>query len=258
MVGSLSIVCATLAQQPASGASIGSVWDFVVKGGLVMIPIGICSLLAVAIAVERLIVLRRSRVIPGSFIEGLRGVLGAGGDVQARAVEYCRANPSPIARICEAGMRQWSRPIERAEKQIAEAGQREVLGMRKNLRGLAVLASVAPLLGLLGTITGMIRAFQTVATNAEALGRTELLARGIYEAMITTAAGLVVAIPTLLIFHFLSSRIERFVLEMDWACVELFERLGAGADSVAEPKRAAPTPSPTETVHGGVVAGAIA
>jgi biopolymer transport protein ExbB len=96
--------------------------------------------------------------------------------------------------------------------------------MRKRLRSLVVITALAPLLGLTGTIFGMIRAFQTVALSSEALGKAELLARGIYEAMITTAAGLLVAMPTLVLFHFLAGRVEQMAHELDRLAVGFVNR----------------------------------
>lgn len=211
-----------IASPGPNAATVTSVWDFVVKGGIVMIPIGACSLVALTLAVERMVSLRRSRVIPEGFVRGLLDVLGQGGS--ARAADYCRSNPSPMARVCEAGLRRWDSPLDHVEKLMAEAGLRELTLLRKYLRGLSVIGSVAPLLGLLGTIFGMIKAFQTVAQSAEALGRTELLAGGIYEAMITTAAGLIVAIPSLLLYHLISAKIDRLIGEIDSACQSLLER----------------------------------
>ncbi|MGE3108077.1 MAG: MotA/TolQ/ExbB proton channel family protein [Phycisphaerales bacterium] len=212
-----------IAQAAPSGAGIASVWDFAVKGGILMIPIAICSLIAIALGAERLISLRRERVIPSRFLSDIRAALSAAPPDLARARALCESRPSPMARICEAALARWSRPVEEVEKHVAEMGQREAMGLRKYVRGLSVIASVSPLLGLLGTIFGMIRAFQTVATSGEALGKTEMLAGGIYEAMITTAAGLIVAIPTLILYHFIGSRVERLVLEMDAACISLVE-----------------------------------
>lgn len=223
---------------PTNAAAITSVWDYAVKGGVVMIPIALCSLIAVALFAERLISLQRRKVMPPAFMDGLRQVL-SGGDVR-KAIDFCRSLPSPIARIAEAGLRRWNSPIEYVEKHIAEAGQREAILLRKYLRGLSVIAAVSPLLGLLGTIFGMIKAFQTVAAAGEALGRTELLAEGIYEAMITTAAGLIVAIPTLLAHHFLASRVDGMVLDMDRACIDLVENRGAGERPVITPEEVVP------------------
>lgn len=205
-----------------SSAAVTSIWDFVVKGGPVMIPLGICSLVAVAIIVERLISLRRTRIIPPDFVAGVRGVLRAGRNVDA-ALEYCRTHPSPIANVFSAGIRRLGESIELLERHIQEAGEREILRLRKHLRLLSLITSISTLLGLLGTIFGMITAFQTVATSGEALGRTELLARGIYEALITTAAGLIVAIPAMIAYHGIAAKIERLVMEIDERTVEFVE-----------------------------------
>jgi biopolymer transport protein ExbB len=165
-----------------SSVQIETVWDFVVKGGWMMIPIGLCSLITMTVVAERLVSLRRKRIIPPTFLSGLRGKLTDDPNDVAGALEYCRSNGSPVANVFAAGIR-----------------------------------------GLLGTIFGMITAFQTVATSGEALGKTELLAGGIYEAMITTAAGLIVAIPSLVCYHWLSSVVQRIVMDIDEMSVDFVE-----------------------------------
>ena len=188
----------------ASAVQVQSVWDFVVKGGPMMIPIAIGSLVALAVVVERLVSPRDNQ----------------------QALEYCRRNDSPVARVFAAGIKRLGEPVDLLEKHIQEAGRREVFKLRKYLRLLAVIASISPLMGLLGTIFGMIDAFQTVAISGEALGKTELLAKGIYEAMITTAAGLLVTIPVLIAYHWISGRIDSRVSEMDQMTVEFVEEFG--------------------------------
>lgn len=206
----------------SSAASVQSVWDFVTKGGLMMIPIGICSLIALTILVERALSLRRRKVIPAGFLSGVRESLNRGDDRQ-KAIEYCKKDASPMAIIVAAGIKKLGRPAELIEKSMQGAGERAVLMLRRYTRALAVIASVSPLLGLLGTIIGMIHAFQTVATSPEALGRAELLARGIYVAMITTAAGLMVAIPALIGYHWVCAKIEGLVSEMDHVAMEFLD-----------------------------------
>lgn len=221
---SLSLLAQADAGQNASAAvQVQSVWDFIVKGGPMMVPIGLASLLALAIVIERAFSLRRRKVIPPGFLAGLEEKLSNGAEDRDQALAYCRENGTPLANVLAAGIRRLGDPIERVEKHIEQAGQREVLSLRKYLRALALIASITPLMGLLGTIFGMIRAFQTVATAAEALGRTELLAKGIYEAMITTAAGLLVAIPVLIGYHWLAAKVQRLVLEMDRMVVDFVE-----------------------------------
>jgi biopolymer transport protein ExbB len=207
----------------ASSVTVTSIWDFIVKGGIVMIPIGICSLVALTVVIERLVSLRRRRIIPASFVPGLTDVLNGDMEDREKAVAYCEGDGSPLANIFMAGIKRLGSSIERLEKQIQEAGEREVVKLQKYLRVLSLVAALAPLLGLLGTVFGMINAFQTVAVSADALGKTELLARGIYEALITTAAGLLVAIPTIVAYHFFAAKIDRFVAEMDLLVSEFLE-----------------------------------
>jgi biopolymer transport protein ExbB len=228
----------------AADAVPTSVWDFVVKGGVMMIPIGLCSLVAMTVVAERLVSLRRRRVIPETFLPGLRKIMSKHPDEPRRAIEYCRRDGSPVSRVFAAGLRRLGGSLDVVERHIQEAGQREVLGLRKYLRVLSVIATVTPLLGLLGTILGMITAFQTVASSADALGRTEMLAGGIYEAMVTTAAGLVVAIPVLVCYHWLSARVQNTVMEIDHMTVDFVADLADGGAVIVENGAAAAVAAP--------------
>ena len=229
-----SVVSAVLAGMSGQGAGVDvvpaldsvevqSVWDFILKGGPMMIPLAICSLVALAVIVERIMSLRRNRVIPPGFMDGLKAEMKNGTEDHARAIDFCRRNGSPIANILAAGIRKLAKPVEVVEKHIQDAGEREMVRLRKYLRLLSVVAAIAPLMGLLGTIFGMIRAFQTVAIAPEAMGKTALMAKGIYEAMITTAAGLILAIPVLVCYHWISAKIDRLVFDMDQLTVEFIE-----------------------------------
>lgn len=206
--------------ESAGAVQVQSVWDFLIKGGPVIVPILLCSLAALTVVVERCLVLQRKRVIPPGFGAAVRAALS---ESPAAAVACCAAHPSPLANVFLAGLKRMSASPERREKAIEEAGAREVFVLRRRLRLLAVVAALAPVLGLLGTVFGMINAFQTVALSGEALGKTELLAKGIYEALITTAAGLLLAIPAMICHHALSARVDRLVFEMDRLTVDFFE-----------------------------------
>lgn len=222
---------------PPDAVKVQSVWDFVSKGGPMMIPILLCSLVALTVIIERTLSLRRRNIIPRRFMAGLKKALGDGGSDRTAALEYCRKSDSPIAHVLAAGIKKLGEPVELVEKHIQEAGERQVLKLRKYLRLLSVTASLAPLMGLLGTIFGMIIAFQTVATSGEALGKAELLAKGIYQAMITTAAGLMLAIPVVMAYHWFSAKIEGFVAEIDCLSVEFVEDWAESAcDETATPK----------------------
>lgn len=232
-----------------------SIFDLAVKGGIVMIPIGLCSLVMLAIVAERAIQLRRRNVIPPGFLGGLRGVLRDPERDRAAALEYCRTRGGPAGRVFGVAVRRLGEPEESLERHINEAGQREVPLLRKRLRVLSVIASVSTLLGLLGTIFGMIKAFQTVAASAEALGRTELLARGIYEAMITTAAGLIVSIPAVVAYHWLAAKADGLVDQLDRVAAEFVEEFGrahhAGSPVTVVPSAAAPSVNGAAPAHAG-------
>ena len=222
----------------SDAVKVQSIWDFVVKGGPVMVPIGVCSLVALTVVIERLVSLRRGRIIPRDFQPTLTGLLGDRGEGgRQKSLEYCQKHGTPIAAIFAAGIKKLGEPVELVERHIQETGQREVLKLRKYLRTLSVIAAISPLLGLLGTILGMIIAFETVAASAEALGRTELLAKGIYQAMITTAGGLIVAIPVVIAYHWFSARVEQLVAEIDAMVVDFIEEYAQPVPSVVSVTR---------------------
>lgn len=241
---------------PGAGdsAKVQSVWDFMIKGGPMMIPILLCSLVALTVIVERLLSLRRRRIIPANFLPGLTKIIDQDNADSQRALDHCRINESSIANIFAALVKRLGQPVEVIEKHVADAGEREVFKLRKYLRVLSVIAAIGPLLGLLGTIFGMIIAFQTVATSGQALGKAELLAEGIYQAMITTAAGLMVAIPSLIAYHWLSAKIEHLVVEMNNMTVDFIDEyagprqpppsLSSGAVSIT------PTEQPADSAGG--------
>jgi len=205
---------------PTSGAE-ESLWSLLWKGGPVMIPLALASVLAVAIAFERLFSLRRRKIIPERFVAGLKDSFTESEIDVERAVSYCDRSVTPVGRIFRAGIRNLSRGEELIEKAIEDAGSREVDKMKRSLRGLAVIASVSPLLGLLGTVYGMIDAFQTATSVG--LGKAEVLAQGIYQALVTTATGLTIAIPALLVFQYLNTRVDALVDEIDDMGIEFME-----------------------------------
>jgi biopolymer transport protein ExbB len=207
---------------------VHSVLDFILKGGPVMLLIVVCSLVALAVIVERLIVLRRRNVMPPAFLESIKAVA----DDRTRALDLCNANSSPSAHVLAAAIKRRGEPLEAIEKAVAEAGRREIIGLRQRMRLLGALPQVATMLGLLGTIFGMIKTFQAVAASGQALGKTETLARGIFEAWTNTAAGLLVAIPVLIAYHVLLGRIDGLVVGLDRMAVDFVEN-HAGRPGVA-------------------------
>ena len=206
--------CRTAWGVPVDAAAVpkDTLFDLVLKGGPVMIPLGLGSVLALAIGVERFISLRRDRVIPPDFTDELvrkRQADPSG----AEAIVYCEQTGGAVGKIFKAGLQRLSKGEEAVEKAIEDAGYREADKMKRSLRGLSIIASVSPLLGLLGTVYGMISAFQTA--SAVGMGKSDVLAKGIYEALVTTATGLTIAIPVLLLYQFLSGKVDTIVDDLD-------------------------------------------
>jgi len=198
---------------PASGSFVSTMWDMVLKGGWFMVPLGICSLVAMTIVVERLIMTRRSRVVPRGLLEALTSLRHQ----PRQALARCQAEASPLAAVILAAIRTQHQNRLIQEKAISEAGEREVRKLRLRMRLLSALPQVATMLGLLGTVFGMIRTFTTIAASGDSLGKTERLAQGIHEAWTATAGGLVIAIPTLLAFHIIMGRIDAAATALDSA-----------------------------------------
>ena len=215
-------------EAPAPREEDISLITLVVHGGVLMIPIGICSVVALAYIIERFIRLRRSQVMPAAFIRAMEKFIASPERDNGRGLELCRAHPSPIARIFEGAFRRAGRSTAEIEKAIEDAGQREVNRLKQNVRILSTVANIAPLLGLLGTVFGMIRAFAKIRSEA-GLGKPELLAGGIYEALVTTAAGLSVAIPALAMYYYFSHKIEKMVREIDELTPQVVEAIAAGS-----------------------------
>lgn len=197
-----------------------SLLKLIFLGGPVMIPLGLMSIVAVGIIAERMLSLRRKNVIPEGFIQGLLDamVLDEGEEKTRHAQAYCEQASGPVGDIFKAGMVRVGRSEDVIEKAIEDAAYREVDKLKRSLKGLAVIASVSPLLGLLGTVYGMIAAFQD-ATIA-GMGKADMLAEGIYEALVTTAAGLTIAIPVLIAYQILATRVDSLVDEIDVMCHE--------------------------------------
>lgn len=237
----VSLIAQSSAAPPVvAGGKIESVWDFVIKGGPTMIVIGLCSLVALTVIVERSIVLRRRFVLPAGFLSALRN---AAGD-RTRALQLCEADDSPIARILGVIWRRRGQPIDALEKAVSDAGTREMVRLRHRMRLLSALPQIATMLGLLGTIFGMIKTFQAVAASGQSLGKTELLAQGIFEAWTCTAAGLLVAIPILVAYHILMGRIDALAVEMDRVATEWVER----ETGIAAPQPTRTTDTPVEPI----------
>jgi biopolymer transport protein ExbB len=191
-------------------------------GGPVMLPIGVCSFLLLVFVFERAISLRPGRVIPGPFVRRFLEQLRENQLDREKAVELCQKNGSPIAEVFAAAMKRSGRPSVEVEQSILDAGERVTGRLRKYLRLFNGISTISPMLGLLGTVCGMISSFNAIST-ADAMGRPELLAKGIGEALLSTAAGLCVAIPALVAYWFFVGRVDRLISQIDLLGQEVVE-----------------------------------
>jgi biopolymer transport protein ExbB len=196
------------------------------EGGVLMYPIAFCSLVTLAFVLERLTSLRRGRVIPKPFVTRFVQQVREGQLDRAEALALCEDNRSPVAAVFAGAVRKWGRPAVEVEQAIIDAGERATNGLRRYLRVFSAVSTIAPLLGLLGTVFGMIQAFNAVAVS-DALGRPELLAKGVSQALLTTAFGLVVAIPALLVYYVFVSRVDHLITEIDALGQELVHLISA-------------------------------
>ncbi len=200
-------------------------WGFIVKGGPLMILILSCSVVAFAVVIERLWYLHRAKINTDEFMEDITETIRRNKIMEA--IDKCNAIHGPIARILKAGILKHDRPRSEIKEAIEDAGLHEVPLLEKNLGVLATIAHIAPLLGLLGTVVGMVNAFQVIEQKAVALMPVNPgdLAGGIWVALITTVAGLSVAIPTYVAYNFLVSKADGFVLEMEKSATDLINIL---------------------------------
>jgi biopolymer transport protein ExbB len=176
--------------------------DILISGGPVMIPLGVLSLVALAIILERLWVLRRSKFLEGSTVQTLSGLLAS--DKFQGAIDFGRRHPGPFTDLVTALVENRHAPYEELREILEDTGRLQLMGLQRGLPALGTIVAGAPLLGLLGTVIGMIKIFSVVATAGS--GITESLSSGISQALITTATGLVIAIPALFVHSYLESR----------------------------------------------------
>lgn len=242
------------AEGEAAAKEADTLLDLLAKGGLLMVPIALCSVLAVYVIIWQFFALRRDRILPSGFLQNLRDSIGPNRDDRDSALAYCDKVGGPVSRIFRAGIPKIGQGEEAIEKAIEDAGSREVGKMKRQLRPISAVATIAPLLGLLGTVYGMIGAFQS-ASSAGA-GKADTLAKGIYEALVTTAAGLSLAIPTLIFYQILSGKVDSLVDDIDEIAIDFIEH--AGEKSPTRPKRKAASKSPSKTKKVAVEATAVA
>ena len=204
--------------------------EWVKAGGWLMVPIIACSLAATTIIIERSLMLRRARVLPGQLVTMLRHWAQQGA-IQPTEIERLPLH-SPLGRIVAAGLTHRHRSREILRERVEDAGRHVVHELERFLNTLGTIAAISPLLGLLGTVAGMIKIFQVVAVAGNS--NFSLLSVGIAEALVTTAAGLTVAIPSLLFYRYFHSRVDELVVRMEQETLELIDLLDA-APATQEP-----------------------
>ena len=193
--------------------------DLIIKGGIFMYPIMFCSIVALAVFLERLWVLRRTHTIPEGFIGQVAELLKK--QKISEAIILCQSDMSSIAKIFLAGLKNTQKGMWLVKEAVEERGSREATILEKNVGILSTIANLTPLLGLLGTVSGMIKTFNAI--SVQGIGNPAPLAGGIAEALITTATGLCIAIPTLVCYRFLKDKASALVFEMEENSIRLVE-----------------------------------
>jgi biopolymer transport protein ExbB len=241
--GSLAISLPAWAAEALSGTPIipsekpFSLIDFYLRGGPAMHFILACSVLAVAIVLERAINLRKGKIISTAFIEEVKKYWYRR-DVD-KAIQACREHDLSLSRVLRAGLLRFNQGIDAVEKAIEGAGQHEAAELRRNLMLLGFIANIAPMIGLFGTVLGLTRSFDVISSYGMA-GNPGAVAGGISEALITTVFGLMVGIPTLAAYYYFKRKVEIRTLEMEEVSVALIEDLAyEGVTAQAAPANAA-------------------
>jgi biopolymer transport protein ExbB len=222
--------------------------ELFLKGGLVMWPILLCSLITVAVIIEKYILLSRSNVDPKQLMTKIRSALTRN-DI-ASAVEACTKVKAPVSNILKHGIVNYKYGHQAVKEAIELAGKEEIFHLEKRLSVLANMAGTAPMLGFLGTVTGMIAVFHTIEQLSGNVNPS-VLAAGIWEAMLTTAFGLIVGIPALYFYNYFVAKVNRFVFEIENSAEEFLSLMKTGQlddDGTGAEKKSERKSAPTRTV----------
>lgn len=199
-----------------------SIWSLVLAGGPLMIPLALCSIIAVYIFVERLRTINKANVSSDAFMGKIKELV-VKGDINGAKI-LCSQHDTPVARMIEKGVTRIGSPLKNIEASIENVGKIEVFRLEKNLSVLATIAGAAPMIGFLGTVIGMVSAFIAIAQEEGSVS-PKLLADGIYTAMVTTVAGLVVGIIAYLGYNYLVTRVSKIVHKMEYSSIEFIDIL---------------------------------
>ena len=204
-----------------------SMWELSLKGGIIMIPLLLLSILAVYILIERILAIRQAEKEDTTFMDRIKDYIHEG-QIDS-ALNLCRKSNTPYARMVEKGISRLVRPMNDVLVAIENVGNTEVAKLEKGFTVIATTAAGAPMLGFLGTVTGMVRAFFDMSSAGSAADIT-LLSAGIYEALVTTVAGLVVGIIALFAYNYLVSRVDGVVNKMEARTMEFMDLLNEPAN----------------------------
>jgi biopolymer transport protein ExbB len=204
--------------------------DLFLKGGFAMYPLLLLSVVTVAIAIERTVYLRKARINTGEFMEAINGFLSRNGLEDAH--RHCESTSGPISRIIMAGLKNQKRGRDEVVRSIEDAGAIEVTQLERGILIIQTISKLAPLIGLFGTVTGMIRSFQAIGGAGGENPR--MVAAGIGEALVATAAGLVVAIPAYFLAFYFLNLVGKFILDMQKSSIQLLDALGELEEKIAE------------------------
>lgn len=196
--------------------------DLLVKGGWIMFPIFILSVVTVYVFIERFLTLKKAAKDPLAFIEKVKSMVLQGEINSAKVL--CADIGSPFARMIEKGLFKLGNPIENIKGSIEDVGKIEIYKLEKNLPILATISGTAPMIGFLGTVWGMIKAFMAIAQQEGSVS-PKLLSSGIYEALITTAFGLIVGIIAYLCYNYLVTRVQNVIQKMEYTAIEFIDLL---------------------------------
>jgi biopolymer transport protein ExbB len=200
--------------------------EIVQSGGWLMVPILLCSIVAAAICVERLWTLQRSRITPRNLLAQVWGA-SRNGELDSQRLRELRAS-SPLGQVLAAGVANGRRGRDVMKEAMEEVASQICHDLERYLTSLGIIASISPLLGLLGTVVGMIQVF--TALMLEGAGNANVLAGGISQALITTAAGLSVAIPAIMFHRFFLRRVDELVMTMEQEAIKLVEMMQGGPE----------------------------
>ncbi len=194
---------------------------FLSKGGIMMIPLFLCSILGLMIVIEKIFSLRRDKILIPEIISVVDSI-NSNQDIKL-ATTICQKNKGPLPNIILIGLQNQTLPMDDFKELITDEGRQQVRILERGLPVLETVAGVSPLLGLLGTVLGMIKVFNVISTQGT--GQASLLAGGISEALITTATGLFIGIPMLVAFNYFTDRAENFIMDIEKYSTRLLQKI---------------------------------